>query len=127
MILLAFALIAASAAACPLLSGAWVNNQNGAVVNWRAIAKTGELVGDYVDVAAGAFALYGTFQQQQPAACPQPATTLGFAVTWTNAVALGNSTTSWTGVLTNNTITAVWTLIDTAMNVAMGKDVFVPK
>ena len=113
------AVLLAAVAACPLLSGVW-SSQHGATLNLRAIAKTGELTGDYVDANKGAYALYGTFQV---GAC-QP--TLGFAVTWSNAAVRGNSTTAWSGALINNTITALWWRVDNAGNSDLGADVFTP-
>lgn len=109
-------LFLAAVSACARLAGDWTN-ELGSVASFRTSAKSGELAGTYtsaVGKASGAYALRGTYNTNS---C-EP--TLAWSVTWTNSHEASNSSSSWSGVLLNNTIYATWLLtthVDSAADV----------
>ncbi len=99
---------------CKVLTGTWLN-ELGSIAKLRA-SSGGELSGTYnsgVGQASGDYELRGRFDQS----CNSVATTLSFSVSWVNQNTTSHSSSSWTGVLINDTIYTTWLLTNSVRSI----------
>lgn len=112
LIFLLFSLVVCQS--CQVLTGTWIN-ELGSVAKLR-VFSSGEITGTYnsgVGQASGNYELRGRFDQS----CSSDATTLSFSVSWTNQNTTSHSSSSWTGVLINDTIYTTWLLTNSVRSI----------